>query len=89
MELASPETSPGVNMLLVSTPSVKTTIARRAEGRCSNCRAVVAIASYRDVVPNGSALLKVASIAEGCGVKACSSCSDSSNVNIATSSRPS
>ena len=66
MELASADTSAGVSALPVSTPSVITTMARRRAGRALKRRAVSAIASYSDVMPNGSALLNAPSISTGC-----------------------
>ena len=54
IELAKPDTSRAVMSLLVSTPSVSTMIALCVADRAARCRAVAAVASYRDVVPNGS-----------------------------------
>ena len=54
MALARPDTCEAVRLLLVSMPSVNTTMARCDVARSANRRAVAAVASYSDVLPNGS-----------------------------------
>ena len=54
IELASPDTSRAVIVLLVSMPSVSTMIALCVADRAASRRAVAAVASYREVVPKGS-----------------------------------
>src|SRR5262249_38126519 len=73
IELATPDTSSGERTLLVSMPSVSTTTAPCAGALFASRRAVVATASYKDVVPHGSALDNADSILDGCAVKGCSS----------------
>ena len=73
-------------VLLVSIPSVRTMIALRPPDRCESWRAVAAVASYKDVVPNGRKSERLVCRLPMSGVNPRRSWDDESNVNTAASS---